>query len=159
MRGRERGTTTVEFAIIGALAMVVLFGVIEVGRMLFVWNTITEATRRGARIAAVCPINSPVVAQVTIFGTPGEKSTASPVLNGLSTANVKVEYIYAADGSLTLDYMKAELVRVSIINYQHTLLIPFFVQTLSVPAFSTTLPTESLGYIPDINMRKCFNMY
>lgn len=158
MKGRERGTTTVEFAIVGALALVVLFGVIEVGRMLFVWNTIAEATRRGARVAAVCPINSPAVDQVTIFGTPGGSSTTSPVLSGLSTANVKVEYM-EADGDLTLDYIKIDFVRVSIINYQHTLLIPFFVRTISVPTFSTTLPNESLGYIPDINMRKCFGMY
>ncbi|MDQ2694292.1 MAG: pilus assembly protein, partial [Pseudomonadota bacterium] len=35
MRRRQRGITTVEFAIIGALLMITVFGVIEFGRLLW----------------------------------------------------------------------------------------------------------------------------
>ena len=58
-RMRQRGTTTVEFAIVGTVLMVVVFAVIEFGRALFVINMLTEATRRGARMAAVCPVSDP----------------------------------------------------------------------------------------------------
>ena len=56
-RLRQKGVTTVEFAIIGTAFMIVLFGVIEVGRAVFTLNTLGETTRRAARIATVCPIN------------------------------------------------------------------------------------------------------
>ena len=56
MKGRfQTGITTVEFAIIGLLMFIVVFGVIEFGRALFVVNMLTEATRRGARLAAARP--------------------------------------------------------------------------------------------------------
>ena len=67
---RQKGTTTVEFAVVAALLLTLLFGVIEVGRAMFVWNTLNEATRRGARVAAVCPVDHASVARVTIFGEP-----------------------------------------------------------------------------------------
>lgn len=153
---RERGTTTVEFAIVGAAAMLVLFGVLEVARALFVWNTLAEATRRGARVAAVCPIGSPTVPRVAIFGNPGADDT-SPVLPNLTTANVQVEYLDETDAATT-EYDVVKTVRVSIVDYEHTFLIPFIGQTVTVPGFSTTLPVESLGYIPDTGLRQCFGI-
>ena len=53
MRRADAGVTTVEFAIISTLLMVVVFGIIEMGRALYVVNVLTEAARRGARMAAV----------------------------------------------------------------------------------------------------------
>ena len=61
--GQQRGATTVEFAIIGVAMLLVLFGVIEVGRAMFVMNALGEATRRAARMAAVCPLNDTAAAQ------------------------------------------------------------------------------------------------
>ena len=51
MRHQQKGMYTVEFALVAALFFVLLFGVIEFARALFVWETLTEATRRGARLA------------------------------------------------------------------------------------------------------------
>jgi Flp pilus assembly protein TadG len=147
MKKSQQGVTTVEFALIAALAMIVLFGVIEVARALFVWNTLVEATRRGARMAVVCPVNSPAIARATVFGGPGGRDV-SPVLSGLSTSNVKIDYLNAA-GATTTAFADMAYVQVAITGYQHTLVIPFVGQTLTVPPFSTTLPVESLGYGSD----------
>jgi Flp pilus assembly protein TadG len=144
MKKSQQGVTTVEFALIAVLAMIVLFGVIEVARALFVWNTLVEATRRGARMAVVCPVNSPAIAHATIFGG----GDASPVLSGLSTSNVKIDYLNAA-GATTAAFADMAYVQVAITGYQHTLFIPLVGQTLTVPPFSTTLPVESLGYGAD----------
>ena len=38
-----------------------------------------------------------------------------------------------------------DAVRVSIQNYQHDLIIPFFARSISMPTFATTIPRESLG--------------
>ena len=62
----------------------VLFGVIEVGRAMFVMNALDEATRRAARMATVCPINDPAIAQVGLFNAPGD--TGNTIVGGLTAA-------------------------------------------------------------------------
>ena len=46
------------FAILGVLFFTFVFGVIEVSRALYLWNTMTEVTRRAARAAAVSNFSS-----------------------------------------------------------------------------------------------------
>jgi Flp pilus assembly protein TadG len=150
----QSGLATVEFALIGALAFTVLFGVIEIGRALFVWNTLSEATRRGARLAAVCPMGDPAIARVAILSNPGGPNT-SPVVSNLSTANVTVAYLQADGVTLAASVTETKYVRVAIVGFQHTLLIPFVMPTITAPPFSTTLPAESLGYLPDTNTYGC----
>jgi len=144
--GRQSGTTSVEFAIIGVVAMVVLFGLIEFGRLAFTLNALSEATRRGARMAAVCPINDPAIAQVATFNAPD--GSQRPLLNGLGTGNIVVEYLNATGGVVgapATNFMQISYVRVRIANFQHQLLIPVFGRTFTTPAFPSTLPRESLG--------------
>jgi Flp pilus assembly protein TadG len=86
---REKGVTTVEFAIVGATALLVLFAVIEVGRAMFVLNTLGETTRRAARMAAVCPINDPAITEVALFNPPGG-GTGTRIVGGLTPANVAI---------------------------------------------------------------------
>lgn len=151
MKTKQKGLATVEFAIIGALFFVLLFGVIEFGRMLFVWSTLTEAARRGARVAAVCPVNHPAIARITVFN---DESTdgGSPILAALNNGNVTIEYLDQS-GSVIADtvgnFGDIRYVRVRITGYQHTLLIPFFNNVFNAPQAETTLPRESLGAVPD----------
>jgi len=149
MSKREQGIFTVEFAIIATALFIVLFAVIELSRILWVWNTIDEATRRGARLAAVCPINHPAVPEVTVFAQPGG-GPDSPILQGLSTANVSVQYL-DQNGDPNTVFNDIQFVRVSIINYSITPLIPFVTTVFTLPPFETTLPSESLGYIRDVD--------
>ena len=53
---RQRGVAAVEFALIASIFFMLLIGIMEMGRILFYWNTATEATRLGARLAVVCDI-------------------------------------------------------------------------------------------------------
>ena len=99
MRRGQTGTTTVEFAIVGAVVMTVLFAVIEFGRALFVMNALTEASRRGARVATVCPVNDPAGAATAVFADGSGQST---VVNGLTTSNVAIEYLNQA-GAVVAD--------------------------------------------------------
>ena len=149
MRKQEQGIFTVEFAIIAATLFIVLFAVIELAHVLWIWNTASEATRRGARVAAVCPINHPAVAEVTVFAQPGG-GPDSPILNGLSTSNVSVEYL-DEDGDPDTDFRDIAYVRVLLSNYTFTPLIPFVNVDFTLPPFETTIPSESLGYIPDVD--------
>ena len=143
---RQQGVTTVEFALIGASVMLVLFSVVEVGRAMFVVNTLGESSRRAARMAIVCPLNDPAIAQAALFNYP--EGGASRILGGLSPENVVVEYL-DEDGTPiadpVADYREITFVRTRIVNYRHQMLIPFATQIFTTPEFPTTLRRESLG--------------
>lgn len=49
----QRGTTAVEFAMTAIVFLVFIFGLIELSRAMYLWNTMAEVTRRGARAAAI----------------------------------------------------------------------------------------------------------
>jgi Flp pilus assembly protein TadG len=53
------GVAAVEFALVSAVFFTILLGALEMGRVLFIWNTAAEATRWGARIATVCDEGGP----------------------------------------------------------------------------------------------------
>lgn len=144
-RQRQRGLTTVEFSIIGSLFFIVLFGVVEIGRALFVINTLEEAARRGARMAAVCPVGDSAPASAAVFDS-GNGSSA--VISGLSTGNVEIDYL-DSNGNILPNpmgsYGSIEYVRAQIVGFSLPLFIPFIMPTLSLSGFQTTLPRESLG--------------
>ncbi len=154
---RQCGTTTVEFAIIGTVLMVVVFAVIEFGRALFVVNVLTEATRRGARMAAVCPVGDPKPAQVAVFANGGANS---PIVPGLTTGNVQVQYLdtngaVIAAPATAAGFSLIRYVRVGIVGFTQTLLIPLHVTAVPLSGFSTTLPRESLGVYPSVGSTAC----
>lgn len=142
---RQKGLTSVEFAIVGSVFFVVLFGVIEMGRALFVVNTLTEATRRGARMAAVCPVGSAAPASAAVFDN---GTGSSSVVYGLTTGNIETDYLDANGNVLinpTASFGTIEYVRVKIVGFTMPLHIPFVLPTLALSGFEATLPRESLG--------------
>jgi Flp pilus assembly protein TadG len=52
-RARDRGTAAVEFALVLPLLLLIVFGMIDLGRALNAQITLTEAAREGARLAAL----------------------------------------------------------------------------------------------------------
>ena len=58
---KQRGVAAVEFALIASIFFTLVFGVMEMGRMLFYMNTAAEATRLGARVAVVCDVKAAVI--------------------------------------------------------------------------------------------------
>jgi len=156
-RRLQGGTTTVEFAIVGTVLLVVMFSVLEFSRALFVINALAEATRRGARVAAVCPIGDPKPAQVAVFANGG---TTSPIVPGLTTANVQIQYLdiagaVVASPNSTAGFNSIRYVRVNIVGFTQILLIPLHLTAVPLSGFSTTLPRESLGVYPSVGSTAC----
>jgi Flp pilus assembly protein TadG len=54
----RRGAALLEFALLLSLLLILLFGIIDFGRVLFTANNLTAAAREGARYAAV--LNDPM---------------------------------------------------------------------------------------------------
>jgi hypothetical protein len=144
---KQKGAETVEFAMIALLFFAVLFAIIEFSRALFVWNALSEATRRGARMAVICPYQSPVPKQVAIFDVIAGSLGSSPVVIGLTPDMVSVRYLNQA-GAVEANQSLIRFTEVKISGYTHTLMIPLWGSSVSAPEFNTTLPTESLGAVP-----------
>lgn len=145
---RELGLATVEMAIVALLMMMTLFGSIEIARAFFVYTTLEEATRRGARVAAVCQVNDPAIREIAALSDGGP---ASDIIFGLTTANVAVEYLDTVGnvlGDPLGSYGLIRYVRVRIVGFTHQLLIPLVTMSFLTPDFETTLPAESLGVWP-----------
>jgi hypothetical protein len=140
--------------------MLCLFGVIEVSRLLFVINTLGESTRRGARLAVVCPVNDAAIAQMAVFNSTG--GTNSPIVNGLSTANIQLEYLTDAGNPVGIGlpphdpavYSTIAYVRVQIVNYVHQWIFPGNL-TFNMPPLPSTLPRESLGVPRNEPIQSC----
>jgi Flp pilus assembly protein TadG len=136
---QQRGTTTVEFAIVGFVALSLLFAIIEFGRILFSLNVLDESARRAARVAAVCAIGDGAIVNAATFVS----------LPNLTPANVTVQYLDDNGAPLGdpagADYPSIEYVRVRIVNYTFPVALPLVATTFAAPAISSTLPRESLG--------------
>lgn len=142
-RTNEEGKTLLEFAIVGTVFLTVMFGVIELGRMYWTHNALRDAARRGARYAAVRrndTAGQQAVKNMVVYGNPagGTKS----LINGLNTSNIGLEYV---------NYNGVQLsarTTVKITNYKFKFSVPFIGGTITMPEYRTSLPGESVGYVP-----------
>lgn len=142
----ERGAALMEFAIAGAVFMTSLFGVVEVGRLLWTHNALRDAARRGARYAAIRKndaTSQTAVKKMVVYGDPNANTaTAQPVVTGLTMANVALEY---------QNYNGIQLssrATVSITGASFTFAVPLVGGTISLPAYRTSSVGESAGFVP-----------
>ena len=61
---RERGQSLTEFAVSLVFLLTLLAGVVDLGRMFFVYVTVREAAQEGAAFASICPDEEAVIARV-----------------------------------------------------------------------------------------------
>ncbi|CAN5612904.1 hypothetical protein BH20ACI3_BH20ACI3_34360 [soil metagenome] len=157
----EQGSTVAEMAMAALVFFTMIFGIIEFGRLLYTHNALTDAARRGARYAALhleVPGNT-CVENVVVYGeTHIDPATCAPtgppLINGLTPANVTVQYVGAdLDGNpgtpLTSYGQNLGTATVSIQNFTFALSVPLVSRTLTMPAYATTLTAESAGFEPD----------
>jgi hypothetical protein len=140
-RKTQRGMAAVEFALVAIVFFMLLIGIVEMGRVLFTWNAVVEATRYGARVAVVCPKNDPAIL-----------SRMQKIMPALTSENVSVRYLGDQPGECTV--ANCQQVIVSIHGLAVSPLIPRppeedlpYEKTpwiWSVPPFTTTLPRESM---------------
>ena len=66
---RERGSVAVEFALLLPILLLLVFGVVDVGRAISAQITLTQAAREGARLAALGQPSSTVVSRAQAAAT------------------------------------------------------------------------------------------
>ncbi|MCU1747946.1 TadE/TadG family type IV pilus assembly protein [Pseudomonas sp. 6D_7.1_Bac1] len=152
-RKNMRGVYVVEFAFIGLLVFILLFGVLEMGRLYFTVNALDESVRRGARLAAVCNISDPIVLQRAIFNAAGNAGTSQLITN-LGTGNLTLTYLDVngaqvanpTDTVSVTGFRAIRYVQLSLQGYVFNLFIPGFGVPITLPVFRATLPREALGH-------------
>ncbi|WP_454734923.1 TadE/TadG family type IV pilus assembly protein [Cupriavidus necator] len=131
---RQRGATIVEFGLIAGVFFTLLIGIAEFSRVLFYWNTASEVTRLGARMAVVCDSGDAII-----------KTRMRGLLPVLNTSNISVAYAPSGcDSDPATARSTCQSVTVSVANVSVKTVIPMVPLTLSMPPFTTTMTRESM---------------
>jgi Flp pilus assembly pilin Flp len=96
----ERGTAAVEFALIAIFFFTLIFGIVELGRLLYLWNTVQEVTRHAAREAVVRNFvtDTDAVRREAMFrGGAVAETVHLPAGPEISNAEVSITYLYDTD--------------------------------------------------------------
>lgn len=150
-RRRANGAAIIEFAAVTTLFLTLLLGIMDFGRMLFVWNSVAEATRRGARVAVVCDKADAALVRAKMKEIVPELTDANIVIQWQNPQGV---------ASTTCDWTTCKGVQVSIYNdaanpadpnnFRIAPISPFMGFVMPpVPAFATYLPRESMQATSD----------
>lgn len=133
----QRGAMAVDFGLSAFLFLMALIGAMEVGRLLWTWNAAAEATRLGARLAAVCDINDADIKARMRERLPSD----------VTDANIVVSYTNPGGGAGACTVANCVFAQVELQNYSHEMLVPLptALGRIELPAFRTTLPREVLN--------------
>jgi Flp pilus assembly protein TadG len=91
---RKRGQALVEFALVFPLLLLIVFGIIDAGRLIYTYNTVANSARNGARVAIVNQSTLGTDTCDTTMATAYPKGCAlsSGIALGLTAADVSVDY-------------------------------------------------------------------
>lgn len=106
-RGAQAGVVAVEFALVALCFFVFAFGLMELARALYLWNTLQEVTRRAARAAAATNFADPHAMDelrrraIFLRSRGGALALAAQV----DETRVRIDYLWlqrAANGGMTM---------------------------------------------------------
>lgn len=97
--GPQRGAAIVEFALVALIFFTLVLGIMEFGRMLYIWNTVQEVTRRAARAAVVGDFNTEVdaIKRSAIFQGGSSGTAYLPAGGEITNLRIQINYL---NGSL-----------------------------------------------------------
>lgn len=130
----QQGAAAIEFALLLVILIPLAFGITELGRAFYQYNTLVKATRDGARVlAAGGSTNVGKARCLTVYGTPD--CTGEPLLKGLTTGLVQVAYDQqATNGAVTI-----KVASVTIDKFEFTSLVPYVIDDITFGPVSTTM--------------------
>lgn len=159
-RASQPGQATLEYAILTAGVIVPMtFGIIYLAQMLWIWHSVAEFTRDGARYAAThcwqasadnvlsyMRTNVPLMVDQDQFRT--------------GAVDIQVDYLARDPDSGTLNPFSCDTecsascvpdaVTVRILNYQFRAFVGYLgIQPVSMPDFQTSVAIESAGCDPE----------
>jgi Flp pilus assembly protein TadG len=130
---RARGAFLVEFAFTAMILIAIVLGLVTLGLALFKWNSAVEASRRGARTAAIVAMND-------TDAILGEMRLVFPELEA-SAVTIEYSATLAFPGACAPGTCRYVRVGVDYVMPRYA----FFLPAIAMPRFSTTYPVEVLG--------------
>lgn len=160
---RQRGSTTIEFALVAMIFFTLLFGVLELSRLLFVFNSLQEVTRRAAREASTRWISASDTTQIKTLALFG--GTALPGGAELTDGNINIEYLQANGNAIASEPSDAAdnlsacgdatrvascvySVRVTVTGVRYAPMLSLFgYLNFPLPPSQVTMHAESMGFV------------
>lgn len=96
VRGRRRGAAAVEMAFVLPVVILLIFGIIEYGRLLGVKQLMDEAARTGARYAVV---NTSLASATLISNTKSQVTTAMSGMDSQLVGGAVTPTVFQSDAS------------------------------------------------------------
>jgi hypothetical protein len=99
LKTAQRGVAAVEFALVAIPFFLLMFGAMEFGRLLYLWNTAQEVTRNAARQAVVSDFNNTTIQKIkrsAVFLPLGVTDGHLPGSSEITNANVNIRYLNAS---------------------------------------------------------------
>jgi hypothetical protein len=154
------------------------FGLIEYGRMMFIWNALPEVARRAARAAAMTDFTDPAALQAVRTAALLGSGGTLPMASNVGSGNLRIEYLWqdAAGNIATVPVMPGcplanrinctrdphgasciRFVRVRLCGndggagcpaLEYQPISPVVAVPATLPPASVTVPAESLGFTP-----------
>jgi Flp pilus assembly protein TadG len=95
----SRGQAIVELALVLFLLLLLVMGIFEFGRAMYIKNTLTHAARAGARAGVVTPALAPNVSNTGCTGSgPVFETTCNNLYSGIDKSKVTVQLQVFAQG-------------------------------------------------------------
>ena len=145
----QQGAVVVEFALVLTLLITLMAGIFEFGRAFWYYDTLTKATRDGARLMAMAA-NTDIVAGVGLTQTRVFNAVSAAGVPDFLAANVQVTCLNTAYGTTPCTNGTPPWgVRVQIVGYGMTIgqYIPFLIGANS--NYTATLsPFTTMRYMP-----------
>jgi len=133
-RRRDNGQSLVEFALVFPIIVLLILAFAEIGRAVFAYNTIANAARQGARVAAVnqladvteCDESRPVEDPYEPHWSYRGCALVAARTLGISGSNVSVAYSATPDTTLDCDpTLHVGCLAAVTVTYDFTLSTPF----------------------------------
>lgn len=157
----RRGQATIEFALLYAgIILPVTFAIVFTAEMLWVWHSVVELTRDGARYA-VTHCWQPGASNVQQYIRTHVPRTVDMDQFQSGQAEITIEYLsrdpdtgqltdFICDNGECSTLCVPDTVSVSVTNYQFRRFVSFFgLPPVAIPTFRTSLPMESAGCDPE----------
>jgi Flp pilus assembly protein TadG len=140
------GQALVEFALVLPVFLLIVFGVIDAGRLIFTYNEVSNAARAGARVAIVNQSTSGTNTCDTTSATayPLGCALASGVGAPIQAADVSVTYRNATDTAACASPTKIGCIAVVTVGAQWTAITPILGQIIGPKTVTSTtkIPVE-----------------
>ncbi|EEX92445.1 hypothetical protein VIOR3934_17027 [Vibrio orientalis CIP 102891 = ATCC 33934] len=148
---KVKGITIIEFTLMSSFLMMIMLAIASIGYFMFSMQAVSESVRTAARMASVCQLNDSGIKTYVVDNS---------YISSVTTSKIAIDYldeasnVLASPNSEDVRFVRARAVDM---NYRFVALLSFLGESgvIEMPSFETTIPSESLGLVPNDTDTDC----